>query len=107
MMFRNTKIIAKKLMLLGATTCALAAGSIQAATVDLLVLYDAYSRNYFGGDPQTAMNNWVNQMNSAYAASQIDVQLRLVGVRELNPGGADMGAVLGNLRVNATAIALR
>lgn len=107
MMFRNTKAIAKKLMLMGVTTCALAASSVQAATVDLLVLYDAYSRNYFGGDPQTAMNNWVNQMNSAYAASQVDVQLRLVGVRELNPGGADMGAVLGNLRVNATAIALR
>lgn len=107
MMFSNTKTIAKKLMFIGATTCALAASSVQAATVDLLVLYDTYSRNYFSGDPQTAMNNWVNQMNAAYRDSQVDIQLRLVGVRENNLGGADMGAVLGNLRVNANAIALR
>lgn len=87
--------------------CASFAGAVQAATVDLLVLYDNYSSNYFGGDPQTAMINWVNQMNTAYADSQIDVQLRLVGVRHHEETGADMGAVLGNLRVDPNAIALR
>lgn len=94
------------LLIAGITSCAFAS-STQAATVDLLVLYDNFTKNYFGGDPQTAMNNWVNQINAAYADSQIDVQLRLVGVREMEQTGADMGAVLGNLRVNNTAIALR
>ncbi|HEY8941377.1 MAG TPA: carbohydrate-binding protein [Cellvibrio sp.] len=97
---------AKQLLLLGLGSFAMA-GNVQAATVDLLVLYDNYTRNYFGGDPQTAMNSWVNQMNAAYADSQIDVQLRLVGVRPMEQAGADMGAVLGNLRVNSAAIALR
>ncbi len=97
---------AKQLLLVGLGSCAIA-GSVQAATVDLLVLYDNYTRNYFGGDPQTAMNSWVNQMNAAYADSQIDVQLRLVGVRPMEQAGADMGAVLGNLRLNSAAIALR
>lgn len=100
----TTKI--KQLLLLGLGSCAMA-GNVQAATVDLLVLYDNYTKNYFGGDPQTAMNSWVNQMNAAYADSQIDVQLRLVGVRPMEQAGADMGAVLGNLRVNSAAIALR
>lgn len=94
------------LLIAGITSCAFAS-STQAATVDLLVLYDNFTKNYFGGDPQTAMNNWVNQINAAYADSQIDVQLRLVGVREMEQTGADMGAVLGNLRVNNAAIALR
>ncbi len=96
----------KKLLLLGLSSMAMAT-SVNAATVDLLVLYDNYTKNYFGGDPQTAMNSWVNQMNAAYADSQIDVQLRLVGVRQMEQAGADMGAVLGNLRVNNAAIALR
>lgn len=104
--FTQLKKTARKLLLVGLTSCAFTSVA-QAATVDLLVLYDNYTKNYFGGDPQTAMNNWVNQMNAAYADSQIDVQLRLVGVREMEQAGADMGAVLGNLRVNNAAIALR
>lgn len=78
-----------------------------AATLDLLVVYDTHSKNYFGGDPNTAMINWVNQINAAYRDSQVDIQLRLVGVRENNQAGADQGAVLGNLRLNNTVIALR
>lgn len=106
MNFHHVKKTARQLLFAGISTCVLAS-SAQAATVDLLVLYDNFSKNYFGGDPQTAMNSWVNQMNAAYADSQIDVQLRLVGVREMEQAGADMSAVLGNLRVNAAAIALR
>ena len=106
MNFHRVKNTARHLLFAGITSCALAS-TAQAATVDLLVLYDNFSKNYFGGDPQTAMNSWVNQMNAAYADSQIDVQLRLVGVREMEQAGADMGAVLGNLRLNSAAIALR
>jgi peptidyl-Asp metalloendopeptidase len=106
MNFHRVKKTAGHLLFAGLTSCALAS-TAQAATVDLLILYDNFTKNYFGGDPQTAMNSWVNQMNAAYADSQIDVRLRLVGVREMEQAGADMGAVLGNLRVNNAAIALR
>src|SRR5688572_11053700 len=106
MNFHRVKNTARHLLFAGITSCALAS-TAQAATVDLLVLYDNFTKNYFGGDPQTAMNSWVNQMNAAYADSQIDVQLRLVGVREMEQAGTDMGAVLGNLRLNSAAIALR
>lgn len=104
--FHRLTKTAKHLLFAGLTSFTLAS-TTQAATVDLLVLYDNFTKNYFGGDPQTAMNNWVNQINAAYADSQIDVQLRLVGVREMEQAGADMGAVLGNLRLNSAAIALR
>lgn len=100
-------LIKKSLMASGLVVCAGISSLATAATVDLLVLYDNYSSNYFGGNPQTAMNSWVNQMNSAYQNSQIDVQLRLVGVRHHEEAGADMSAVLGNLRVDSNAIALR
>lgn len=78
-----------------------------AVTVDLLVLYDNYSAGYFGGDPQTAMNGWANDMNAAMKASQIDIKYRIVGVRHHEESGATMGEVLGNLRVDGNAIAIR
>ncbi|MES2824630.1 MAG: carbohydrate-binding protein [Pseudomonadota bacterium] len=87
--------------------CTLSVGIAKAATVDLLVLYDTHSKNYFSGDPNTAMINWVNQMNAAYSASQVDIQLRLVGVIQHEQGGADQKSVLNNLSVDTTAIALR
>lgn len=104
--FTKIKKTAKNIIFASIASCALA-NVVQAATVDLLVLYDNYSKNYFSGDPQTAMNSWVNQMNAAYADSQIDVQLRLVGVRHMEQVGNDMGAVLNNLRLNNSAVALR
>ena len=72
-----------------------------------MVLYDEYSRNYFSGDPETAMVSWVNQMNNVYEVSQVDIQLRLVGVRAHEESGSTMSAVLGNLRVDSDVIALR
>src|SRR5690606_29401279 len=106
MNFHQLKKAGRQLLFAALTSCALV-GTTQAATVDLLILYDNFTKNYFSGDPQTAMNNWVNQINAAYADSQIDVQLRLVGVREMEQAGADMGAVLDSLRLNSAAIALR
>ena len=87
--------------------CTLGAGIAQAAVVDVLVLYDTYSKNYFNGDPQTAMVNWVNQINGYYRTSQVDIQLRLVGVRYHAETGADSSAVLENLSVDTEAINLR
>jgi len=78
-----------------------------AAQIDLLVLYDDYTNTYYSGDPQTAMNAWVDQINAAYRDSQVDIQLHLVGVVLNNDPGADMGAVLGNIRVNQSVLNLR
>lgn len=101
------KRLKQSLGVCGLAVCASLGGLAQAATVDLLVLYDNHSANYFGGDPQTAMHNWVNQMNAAFADSQIDVQLRLVGVRHNEQSGANMTEVLHAVRQNPAAIALR
>ena len=104
MIIKNIKLA----LMLSCIAASIAFSSVaSAATLDLLVLYDTYSKNYFSGDPQTAMVNWVNQMNAAYATSQVDIQLRLVGVRLHEDGGADQGAVLGNIRVNNDVLALR
>lgn len=79
----------------------------QAATVDLLVLYDKHSANYFNQQVETAMQNWVSQVNNVYKDSSIDIQLRLVGAVAHEQSGADMAAVLTSLRDNSTAISLR
>ncbi len=105
--FRIKAFICKSAILFGAILFPLISGSARAATVDLLVLYDAHSNTYFNGDVQTAMLGWVNQMNTAYKDSQVDIQLRLVGTRLHEQTGANMSEVLSNLRVDATAIALR
>lgn len=78
-----------------------------AATVDLLVLYDTHSANYFNQQVETAMQNWVAQTNNIYKDSNVDIQLRLVGAVPHEQVGATMDAVLTSLRVNTTAVNLR
>ena len=102
-----TTAVKKSVMVAGVAMSCAFASLAQAVTVDLLVLYDDYTANYFGGDPQTAMNSWVNQMNAAYADSQIDVQLRLVGVRRNQQAGSNMTDVLHAVRQNAAVGAMR
>lgn len=87
--------------------CAAGLGSAQAATVDLLVAYDDHTRNYFNGEVDAAMRGWVSQINQIYANSQIDVQLRLAGTMHYNISGADMGEVLGKIRVDGNILAKR
>ncbi|WP_416397094.1 reprolysin-like metallopeptidase [Allohahella sp. A8] len=70
--------------------------AVQAATLDLLVLYDNESRSHFG-DPNTAIRNLVDQVNTFYSNSQIDLQVRLVGTMLHNPAGSDMSEVLRNI----------
>lgn len=74
--------------------------SAQAVTVDLLVTYDDATNRHFNGQVDTAMRSWVDQINGIYRNSQIDVQLRLAGTMYYNIGGADMGQVLGSIRVD-------
>ncbi|MES2675578.1 MAG: carbohydrate-binding protein [Pseudomonadota bacterium] len=107
MKFIRIKKFGRTLTAVSALLSAMLSSSVQAATVDLLVLYDSYTNDYFKGDVQTAMLGWVNQMNTAYKDSQVDIQLRLVGTRLHEQAGANMNEVLTNLRVDSTAIALR
>lgn len=79
----------------------------QAATVDLLVLYDAHSATYFNGQVDAAMQNWVAQINNAYRDSNVDIQLRLAGAVAHEQAGADMNAVLTSLRTDTGALGLR
>lgn len=73
----------------------------QAAQVDLLVTYDDYSNTYFNGNVQAAMQSWVEQINTIYANSQVNVQLRLVGVMNRNDSSTDTESVLGRLRTDS------
>ncbi|VUD69271.1 Endo-1,4-beta-xylanase A [Thalassocella blandensis] len=73
----------------------------KAANVDLLVVFDDHSRNYFNGQVAAAMRNWVAQTNQIYKNTGIDINLRLAGTMHKNIAGADMGEVLGKIRVNA------
>ncbi len=84
-----------------------AAQTSSAVTVDVLVAYDNYSAQYFANDPSTAMYSWVTQINNAYKASQVDIQLRLVAVVSHEEDGANMNDVLGNLRNDQTLADLR
>jgi hypothetical protein len=72
----------------------------QAATIDLLIVYDDASNQTFNGQVDTAMRSWVSQANEIYRISQIDIQLRLAGTMYYNIAGADMGEVLGKIRVD-------
>src|SRR6478736_3343662 len=92
------------------STIALAAFSAtqsHAATVDVLVVYDGATNDKFGGQVDTAMRSWVSQINGIYANSQIDIQLRLAGTMNYDVGGADMGVVLGRIRVDGNIAAKR
>ncbi|ABC31143.1 protein containing QXW lectin repeats [Hahella chejuensis KCTC 2396] len=87
--------------ILAAGVLATAASTSHAATVDLMVVYDSYTSNYFKGDVNTAIRNWVSQVNTMFVNSQVDVQLRLVGAYAHEETGSNMTEVLGNLRVDS------
>lgn len=91
-------LTARRLGLAVAATCLFPVSFTQAQTLDLLVLHDSYSNNYFAEEPAVAMQNWVNQMNTMYANSQVDVQINLVGVLPHEQAGDDMEAVLRSLQ---------
>lgn len=90
--------------IVGALLCV---NPIYAETVDWLVLYDEKSKQYYNGDPDTAMQNWVSRINGMYSKSQVDIQLRLVGVLPLATKGNDQSEVLHNVRADKEANRLR
>lgn len=71
-----------------------------AATVDVLFLYDSYTASKFNGSPNTAIYSWVDQANGFYKASQVDIQLRVIGAVKFDLAGSSMGAVLNSMPSN-------
>ena len=103
----NNRIRRNICSLVAMATLGVCTPSAYAAEVDLLVLYDSHTATYFNQQVETAMQNWVAQINNAYADSQIDLKLRLVGAVAHEEDGSDMEGVLDNLRQDSTAISLR
>jgi peptidyl-Asp metalloendopeptidase len=79
----------------------------KAVTVDLLVLYDTEAKNYLNGNPDAAIRGWVSTMNSWYRDSNVDVQINLVGTRQREVSGNDMGPVLSTLKDDSNVASLR
>jgi hypothetical protein len=88
----------RKTMLLAAL--ALPASATVAQTVDLLILHDSHTTEYFSGETEVAMQNWVSQMNTMYANSKVDITLNLLAVLPHEENGSDMESVLRNVQRN-------
>lgn len=76
-----------------------------AVQVDVLIVYDTATNNYFNGSPNTMLYNMVEQANSYYDASNVDVQLNVVGTQLFNSNLSD--DFLGDLRRNQSIADLR
>lgn len=74
------------------------------AQVDLLVLYDDYSASRLGGEPSVVMKSWQDQMNTMYRNSDVDIQLRVVGVERHNVSAGSMNGVLTDI-VRSSSVA--
>lgn len=81
--------------------------SAQAAEVDLLLLYDDFTANRYNGNPLPAMTEWVENANVAYAESQVDIQLNLVGIERYAPRAPGMSARLREIRSSSEVAGLR
>ena len=90
-----------------ATSCLFSTAYIHAAEVDLLIVYDDQAAARFNGDPTASMVSWVDNINKAYVDSQVDIQLRLVGVEYFNSQASGMSAKLTEIRRSDTVSRLR
>ncbi len=78
-----------------------------AVQIDLLVLYDDASASQLKGEPKVVMKSWQDQINTMYKNSQVDLQLRIVGVEKNNESGSNMDQVLGRIRTSSTVSQIR
>lgn len=83
------------------TAMAWTVNTVHAATVDVLIVYDTYTQNYFRNGQDAAIRSWVNQVNTMYKNSNVDVQLRLVGTLKRDIPGTTMQQVLPRLRTDS------
>lgn len=79
----------------------------ETVVLDLMVLYDDTTAQRFGGQPDTLIHSWVNQVNEMYKNSGVNAQLRLVHTARHNPSGATMSTVLNNVTRDSSIRALR
>ncbi|MEM9101108.1 MAG: carbohydrate-binding protein [Pseudomonadota bacterium] len=56
-----------------------------AVMIDWLVLYDDDAVDAANNDVRTMLEGWISDMNSIYAKSGVDIQVRLVGAIYFNP----------------------
>ena len=89
------------------TGCLFSIPNINAAEVDLLIVYDNQAAARFNGDPTASMVSWVDNMNKAYVESQVDIQLRLVGVEFFDSQASGMSDKLTEIRRSSTVANLR
>ena len=96
MMHRILKFKSINLTLGGLITIIMSAIIVpaHAVTVDVLFLYDDYTNDYYNGSVATAAQSLVDQANGMYKASDVDIQLRAVGVLNYNISSTSMDVVL-------------
>ena len=93
----------------GATALAVssAAHTAHAAQIDLLVLYDDFSASRMQGEPAIVLKSWQDQINTMYRNSQVDLQLRIVGVERNNFASSDMTQALTTIARSAAVAQIR
>ena len=104
-----SKIFLKYILRLSAVSFLLLAGSLNAAVVDVLVLYlDDAEQTTNGRDIDARIASYIEFSNQAYINSNVDIQLRLVGAERINDNYTFVNS--GNLtafRSNQTVARLR
>lgn len=80
----------------------LGSAAAQAVEVDVAIVYDNATRDYYNGSPSTAILAMVDQANTYLANSLVDIQLNLVATENL-----DIDPDLGGFRNNSQVQALR
>ncbi len=71
--------------------------SVNAKRIDVLVVYDTFAFNRFSQDVQTLLISWEEQINTFYSSSNIDIQMRIVGIRHRQWSTTDSSEVLNRL----------
>lgn len=75
------------------------------SVVDVMVLYDDRAWDYFRGNPETTLNNWIIEGNRIYENSGVDIELRLVHHQRWEPGtGGNQRSALDRLTAGAPDI---
>ena len=90
-----------------ATAIGLFSQPVLSEQLDLLLLYDDFTENRYDGAPIAAMTAWVDNANAAYAASQVDIQLNLVGLELYNPSVSGIADKLTDIRTSSEVASLR
>ncbi len=100
-MSKCTLLILVSLTLVGISSVALA------AQIDVLVLYDDYSAQRMRSEPMVFVKSWVDQINTMYKNSDVDLQMRVVGVEKYNAPGSGMSAVVTRLPASSEVAQMR